>query len=322
MSSTGTDSPHETRQIAGRHEPVLLSEVVDILSLERPCLILDGTFGGGGHSVALLEAMPECSLVGLDRDPSAAVRAEGVSKRFGERFRFVAMSFSRIGELSEEVFDGVLFDFGVSSFQLDELERGFSFRRDAPADMRMNPAAGEPAHEFLETASRDALVQAIRDYGEEPRWRRVVDAIERARGTGQLRTTVALAKLIETAIGSRRKRFGGPQIHAATQSFQGIRIAVNDELGEIEAAIPAAFAKLRPGGVLAAISFHSLEDRIVKRSFNRFAGRPTDRSDSRPADDRPVFADLLFRKPLTPSASEMERNPRSRSARLRALRKR
>ncbi len=300
-----------------RHLPVMLKEAVELLAPGRGGRFLDGTFGGGGHTRALLEAGDEAQVIALDVDPAAAERAEAVKKDFPGRFEFCALNFGELANLRESGFAGALFDFGVSSFQLDDAARGFSFRQEAPLDLRLDPSSGQPASHFLETADREDLVRAIRDYGEEKRWRRVVEAILAARGSGQLATTLGFASLLEEHADKPR----GGRIHPATRAFQGVRIAVNDELGVIERGLPAAFERLAPGGVLAAISFHSLEDRIVKRLFNRLAGRPEHGRDSRPQDERVRLAELITRKPLSPSEEELSHNPRSRSARLRALRK-
>jgi 16S rRNA (cytosine1402-N4)-methyltransferase len=301
--------------------PVLLAETVGFLKENRAAgapHYLDCTFGGGGHTRALLESDPRVRVTALDRDPAAGRRAETMGAGFGGRLKFYDLPFSRIDELTEGGYAGALFDLGVSSFQLDEPERGFSFRQAARADMRLDPRAGMPAAEFLESASREQLVAAVRDAGEEPKWRRVVEAIVQARGTGKLERTDTLAEVVAGAVGNPPGR--PSRIHPATRTFQGLRIALNEELTELETALPKAVAKLAPGGVLAVISFHSLEDRLVKRFCNRLAGRAEHENDATPAQFREARAELLTRRPVTASEAELARNPRSRSAKLRAAR--
>ena len=213
------------------HQPVLLKEVLGFLAPVPAGRYLDCTFGGGGHSKALLGACgfghPGCCVgpgSGVAKD-----RAAGLLSEYAGRFQLLDMDFGRLQSLENSDFDGILFDLGVSSFQLDDPERGFSFRSDAPADMRMDPRTGASAHRWLETATEEMIVRAVRDHGEEPHWKRVVRAIMAARGTGSLARTASLAKVIEGAIPERDRRTS--RIHPATRAFQGIRIAVNDELG-------------------------------------------------------------------------------------------
>jgi 16S rRNA (cytosine1402-N4)-methyltransferase len=280
--------------IEGGHEPVMTAEVVEFLG-GRPTVV-DMTVGSGGHAAALLEAGVS-RLVGVDRDPEALALAGGRLSAFGERVRLVAARFS---EVDEDVVggpaDGVLFDLGVSSMQLDRPERGFGYRVDGPLDMRMGEGSGEAgpsAADLVNGLPERDLADLIYRLGEEPRSRRIAAAIVRHR---PVRTTDQLTGIVVSAVG---KRPGGP--HPARRTFQALRIAVNRELEELTAALPPAAGLLGPGGRVVVISYHSLEDRIVKRAFRD--------------DDR---LDVLTKKPLVASAAERAGNPRSRSAKLRA----
>ncbi|GAB4274259.1 MAG: 16S rRNA (cytosine(1402)-N(4))-methyltransferase RsmH [Opitutales bacterium] len=299
------------------HVPVMLNEVLELLAPKQGASYLDCTFGGGGHTRALLEAAEGVRVVAMDCDPQAGERAEALKREYPDRFRFCDLNFQSIDEVPEGNFSGVLMDLGISSFHVDDAERGFSFNKDAPVDMRLNPREGISGAQFLEQASEDALIEAVRDFGEERSWRRVVTAILDARGTGKLQRTTTLADLIASVISKR----GFSRIHPATKTFQGIRIAVNRELSVLAEALPKAVDKLAEGGVLAVISFHSLEDRCVKRFFKRMAGRPEHAGDSRSQMTRVARAVLLTNRPMSASAEEVEDNPRSRSAKLRALKK-
>ena len=304
---------------AVKHVPVLLGECMSYLSPEGGGDFADLTFGGGGHSRQILAANPANTLLAMDCDPDAELRSKGLKDEFGGRFRFEDRSFTQLDQVSNsDEFDGVLMDLGISSFQLMEPTKGFSFRLDAPIDMRLNPREGQSAAEFLETASRESLVRAVREYGEERRWNRVVNAIIKARGSGVLQRTISAAELVAAAVGGHKSR---QRIHPATKTFQGIRIAINGELEALATTLPKAFRALKPGGILAVISFHSLEDRIVKRFMRKMAGRPEHRNDSRLMDERKAYGELINTKAIFPAKEEVEGNPRSRSARLRVLKK-
>lgn len=316
MSNPPFDSLIKTAERRG-HYPVMLKEAVEILSPADGLEYLDCTFGGGGHTRAILESA-NCRLTAIDRDPAAISRAEEVKKEFPDRFKFVSANFSEICNLqTDRGYAGIFFDFGVSSFQLDQSERGFSFMRDGALDMRMNPSAGHTALELIESLSEYELGKILREYGEEPRFMKIARAVKAAADARAISTTRELAEVVAKAAPASPRE----KIHPATRTFQALRIAVNDELGEIERALPAAFELLAKGGVLAAISFHSLEDRIVKKFFKKVAGLPQDRFDHSSVQDRVKLATLITRKPILPSDAEISENPRSRSAKLRAVKK-
>jgi 16S rRNA (cytosine1402-N4)-methyltransferase len=283
----------------GLHEPVLVAEVVNLLSGANT--VLDLTVGAGGHAEALLDHGVE-RVVGVDRDPQALGAAGSRLARFGERFARVRARFSEVSRIAAEAevraVDGVLYDLGVSSLHLDRPERGFSYRAGGPLDMRMGPE-GPTAADVVNTYPEGDLIRIIREFGEERFAGRIAGAIIRSRERKPFETTGELAAVVAGAVPRRR---GGP--HPARRTFQAIRIEVNRELEELGASLPQAVELLAPGGRLVAISYHSLEDRIVKRFLveQQQRGRMS----------------VLTRKPVRPSAREAARNPRARSAKLRA----
>jgi len=284
----------EQRERGLEHEPVMVDEVVRLLGGRGT--VVDMTVGAGGHAQALLES-GVARVVGLDRDPEAIRIAAARLARFGDRFAAVRTRFSDMPAVNRV--DGVLYDLGVSAMQLERSERGFSYRRDGPLDMRMGgrgEEGTESAMELVNSGTEEELARVLFDYGEERRARRVAAAIARARGRSPIRTTDELARVVAGAVGRRR---GGP--HPARRTFQALRIAVNRELEELAASLPRAVGLLTPGGRVVAIAYHSLEDRIVKRFFV----------------EEPRLM-VLTKKPLRPSPEEVARNPRARSAKLRA----
>jgi 16S rRNA (cytosine1402-N4)-methyltransferase len=302
------------------HVPVLLGEAIAALAPRDDALYVDGTFGAGGYSRALLEAA-RCRVVAIDRDPAAIERSAPLLERFAGRLTVIEGRFGDMERLLSELgiasVAGIALDLGVSSPQVDDPARGFSFRADGPLDMRMG-RDGPSAADLVNTLSETALADLIYIYGEERFARRVARAIVAARQQAPLTRTAALAEVVRGAIPAS-KGATGKGIDPATRTFQALRIEVNDELGELARALAAAERLLAPGGRLAIVSFHSLEDRAVKEFLRT-------RSDAAPRGSRhlpmlgskdPSFR-LLTRKPVMPSPSEIARNPRARSARLRA----
>jgi 16S rRNA (cytosine1402-N4)-methyltransferase len=307
--------------VASEHLPVLTDRVVELLAPAGPGLLVDATVGLGGHADALLRAAPEFQLVGLDRDPQALARAGERLQPFSDRVQLVEETFDRLPLVLRRLGLGapvaVLADIGCSSLQLDSAERGFSFASDGPLDMRMG-GTGPTAADLLEQAEWEELVRILRDYGEERRARAVARAIVRRREQEPLRTTAQLSRLVQDVMGGRERR-----IHPATRTFQALRIAVNDELGQLERFLEPAIRSLKSGGRIVVISFHSLEDRIVKHTLRRLAGRCTCPPDFPVCRCNPQrVVDVLTRSPVRPDEEEIDRNPRARSARLRAAQKR
>ncbi len=304
---------------AFQHKPVLLDEAVTSLNVQGDGIYLDGTFGRGGHSRAIIARLTEQGrLLALDKDPEAV--AAGVEELGTDpRFSIVQGSFADMDQLVrdwgvEGILDGVLLDVGVSSPQLDDPERGFSFMKDGPLDMRMDPTQGVSAAEWLSEAPEREISRVIWEFGEERQARRIARSIVMARQREQLYRTSQLAQLIEKTIGRRERK------HPATRCFQAIRIFINNELANLAAGLEASIKQLRPGGRLVAISFHSLEDRLVKRTF-REAARPGQvrRNIPEHPDWKPVLK--LVGKVVRPSEHEVSVNPRARSAVMRVAEK-
>ncbi len=327
-----TTSPTE-EQAHEVHEPVLLAEVLEWLKPSEGMVIVDCTLGMGGHSEALLEAGPAIKVIGLDRDAESLDLARRRLQKYGERFLGIHAAFedlsSTLAELGVGPVDGILADLGISSFQLEVGARGFSFQKDEPLDMRMDKSSGSTAADLINNLGEQELADLIFEKGEEPGARRIARAIVRERGARRIESTKLLSEIVVRAL----RKPGRWRIHPATRTFQALRIAVNGELERLDEFISSAISALRSRGRLMMISFHSLEDRIVKTAYRRESGRCVcSGRDARPApqaaspDDDPLVClrcgaskrvEVLTRKPIRPLEEEIARNPRSRSARLR-----
>lgn len=307
--------------ISFSHKPVLFAETIGSLNIRPDGIYIDGTAGGGGHSEAILQHLTTGKLLSIDQDPDAiAACTARLSKYPGSII--CRGNFSRMKELAAENgidrVDGVLLDIGVSSHQLDTPERGFSYHTDAPLDMRMSQE-GPTAADLVNELSWQQLAEIISHYGEDRSAVRIAKAIVAARETGRIETTLQLADIVREAVPAAVRREPG---HPARKTFQALRIAVNGELDRLSEGLDAAFSLLRPGGRLAVITFHSLEDRIVKRRMNEWCTGCTC------PPDFPICvcgkkprAELVYKKGLAPSAEELEENPRARSSRLRVCTK-
>src|SRR5438552_15114122 len=305
------------------HRPVLLRETIELLAAERGGLFVDCTVGLGGHSEAILQASSDAQVLAIDRDDEALELARKRLALYGQRFRAEHVDFRELTRVLAKAkikqARGILADLGVSSWQLDSPSRGFSFRHQAPLDMRMDRSSGETAAELLGRLSEVEIARIIFEYGEERHSRRIARAIVRRREQGEpVTTTSQLASLVERTTGPGKQR----RIHPATRTFQALRIAVNRELENLDRFVTDAVDYLEPDGRLAVISFHSLEDRIVKRTLGKLSGR----CQCSPRVPRCICGarktvEILTRRPITPGDEEIAVNPRARSAKLRACRK-
>jgi 16S rRNA (cytosine1402-N4)-methyltransferase len=306
------------------HTPVMLEKVLQSLRCKPGGIYVDGTLGGGGHARAILEnTAPDGFLIGIDRDDDALLESEKRLQPFCQRKILIKGNFADIGEILTNLnigkVDGILLDLGVSSHQLDTADRGFSFSLDAPLDMRMDQSSRYRAYDLVNLSPEKELRKVIRDYGEEPMAGRIARAILAKRASAPIRTTIELADVVCRAV---RRQGVRKKVHPATRTFQAIRIAVNQELSNLSTAMDAGIDQLGQGGRFSIISFHSLEDRIVKETFRSWEGRcqcppglPVCQC------QREAKLRVLTRKPLRPEASESETNPRARSARLRTAEK-
>lgn len=305
------------------HKSVLLKECIDSLSIRPDGIYLDGTLGGAGHSLEIVQRLTTGRLIGVDRDTTALEAAQKRLEAYGDRVTLVHSNFSAIDEILDQLgipgVDGMLFDLGVSSPQLDEADRGFSYMADAPLDMRMNREDRLTAFEVVNQWPREELQRILFDYGEERYAPRIASAIERKRQERPIETTLELVEIIRAALPAQALR---EKQHPAKRTFQAIRIAVNDELGAVQTMMQRAIPRLNPGGRLAVITFHSLEDRIVKTAMNAAAKGCTC------PPEFPVCicgkkpqVRIVNKKPITSTPEELEENPRARSAKLRVCEK-
>lgn len=302
---------------ASPHIPVMLKEVVTALAPKPGGVYVDATFGAGGYSRAILEAA-DCTVYGFDRDPTAIERAQDIIVEFGGRLQLINRPFAEmreaLDEVDVEVVDGIVFDLGVSSMQLDEGERGFSFRHDGPLSMRMDGAKPDAADVVARADAKD-LAAIFKSYGEEKRAGAIARAIVREREYASIETTSRLASIVEKAA----PVYGHQRIHPATRVFQALRIFVNDELGQLIAGLYASERLLRPAGRLVVVTFHSLEDRIVKRFIAARSGARREASRHLPpTEEVPASFELVYKNSVAASDEEAEINPRARSAKLRA----
>ena len=309
-------------KVMWRHVPVLLEEVLEGLAIRQGGVYLDATIGLGGHTLEILQRYEAVRMIGLDRDGEALEAASARLAEYGDRVRLFNADFRDLSKVLDEAgvesLDGVLMDLGVSSMQLEDADRGFSLSQDGPLDMRMDPRSKVTASQIVNTWSKEDLARLFFQYGEEKRSRAIAAAIIMERETAPIQTTLHLAELIRSVPGMGRVK----NIHPATRTFQALRIQVNGELDAVSEAIPAAAKRLLPAGRLVVVSFHSLEDRIVKKSFRELEKPcrcPREFPECRCG--KVSAGKVLTKRPITPTDDEKKINPRSRSAKLRIFEK-
>lgn len=306
-----------------KHISVLYEECINALDIKDGGIYVDGTVGGGGHSFGILSRNDTCTLIGIDRDDDALKAAGERLKVFGDRKKLVKSNYCDIknvlSELGIDAVDGVLLDLGVSSYQLDNPQRGFSYMHDAPLDMRMDTTNGKNAKDVVNLYSKEELTKIFYDYGEEKWSSRIADFIVRERSEKPIETTGELVEIIKSAVPAKARNEGG---HPAKRVFQAIRIEVNNELGIIENAVKDIVSVLKPGGVAAIITFHSLEDRLVKNVYRELAsGCICPKSFPVCVCGNKPKIEIITKKPILPSREETENNTRSKSAKLRVAKK-
>ncbi len=298
------------------HIPVLLKEVIDVLDIRPNGIYVDGTFGAGGYTEAILNAAPNVRVFAIDQDETAIAAGQNLVQKYAPRLTLIHGRFGDMANLIDEPVDGIVLDIGVSSMQIDQPQRGFSFQKDGPLDMRMGQT-GQTAADVVNTFKESDLADIFYEYGEEKASRRIARKIVERRVQKKFENTLDLADVIRSCL----PRKPG-EIDAATRTFQALRIYVNDELGELKRGLQGAKRLLNPNGILAVVSFHSLEDRIVKNFIAQESGHIPNPSKYMPEVQKkaPSF-EILTKKPITPSAAELSDNPRARSSRLRAARR-
>ncbi len=298
------------------HIPVLLNEVIDSLSIQPNGVYVDGTFGAGGYTEAILNTNPTVQVIAIDQDETAIAAGQELVRRYAPRLTLLHGRFGDMAKLVTHPVDGVVLDIGVSSMQIDQPERGFSFQKDGPLDMRMGQT-GQTAADVVNTFKEQDLADIFYEYGEEKASRRIAKRIVERRRVQKFETTLDLAQLIHSCLPHKPG-----EIDSATRTFQALRIYVNDELGELKRGLSGAKSILKPNGMLVVVSFHSLEDRIVKNFMAEESGHVPNPSKYAPPvlKSNPSF-EVLTKKPLSPKESELSVNPRARSSRLRAARR-